>query len=59
MHIMATDRTIIINSGSTALTSTIAHILLLKGGGMKLLSLRHSISVIREADILSLQFMII
>ncbi len=26
---------------------------------MKLLSLRHSISVIREADILSLQFMII
>lgn len=58
MHIMATDRTIIINSGSTALTSTIAHILLLKGG-MKLLSLRHSISVIREADIISLQFMII
>lgn len=59
MHIMATDRTIIINSGSTALTSTIAHILLFKGEKMKLLSLRHSISVIREADILSLQFMII
>ncbi|RRS11183.1 phospho-2-dehydro-3-deoxyheptonate aldolase [Escherichia coli] len=30
-----------------------------KGGKMKLLSLRHSISVSREADILSLQFMII